>query len=175
MRQIQKTYDLYKFNELDEKTQDKVLTKMYDINVDHEWYDSTYEDASNIGLEIDGFNLDRGVSVEGQLSIDIADVISKILAEHGKECATYILAETTKKTLDTLDSNIKAALAKDTDPYDLEGEREELEEEFEKDLLNEYGTILYKEYEHLTSSEAIKETILLNEYEFTKEGLLFGV
>ena len=54
------------------------------------------------------------------------------------------------------------------DPEDLE----DLNKEFLRSLCEDYRIILQKEYEYLTSEEAIIETIEVNEYEFTEEGEL---
>ena len=50
---------VYKFKELPEEAQQKVLDKFRNINVDYEWWDFTYDDAKNIGLKITAFDLDR--------------------------------------------------------------------------------------------------------------------
>jgi len=47
---------------------------------------------------------------------------------------------------------------------------DELGEEFTKAILEEYLSMLKKEYEYLTSDEAVKEMIEANEYEFTEKG-----
>jgi hypothetical protein len=43
-----------------------------------------------------------------------------------------------------------------------------------KDILRDYMRWIYrtleKEYDYMTSEEAIKETIIANDYEFTKDG-----
>jgi len=81
---------LYHFDELSEEAKQKAIEGLSDINTDYEWWESTYEDAENIGLKLTSFGLDR----------------------------------------------------------------------------------MQKDYEHLTSSEAIIETIQANEYEFTENGKL---
>lgn len=39
-----KEIELFKFEELSEEAQQKTIEKLYDINVDHEWYDFVVED-----------------------------------------------------------------------------------------------------------------------------------
>ena len=45
-------------------------------------------------------------------------------------------------------------------------------DDFKKDLQAEYASILQREYEYLTSEEAIRNTIEANEYEFDIDGKL---
>jgi lipopolysaccharide biosynthesis glycosyltransferase len=46
------------------------------------------------------------------------------------------------------------------------------DQSFLNDLLQDYLKILQDEYDYLTSIEAIKETILMNEYLFTENGTM---
>ena len=47
---------------------------------------------------------------------------------------------------------------------------EQLEKEYKRDIASELLHTLQKQYEYLTSSEAIVETFEANEYEFTTQG-----
>lgn len=60
-----KEIKVYAFDELSDEAKDKAINKLYDINVGYEWWDSIYEDARNIGLEIESFDIDRGSFVKG--------------------------------------------------------------------------------------------------------------
>lgn len=51
--------NLHKFEELTEGAKEKALEQLWDINVDLDWYDFTYEDAEKIGLKISEFDIDR--------------------------------------------------------------------------------------------------------------------
>lgn len=62
-----KTINLYEFDELSEDAKEKALQNLWDINVDHEWWDYIYEDAERIGLKITGFDIDRGNYCEGDI------------------------------------------------------------------------------------------------------------
>jgi len=57
MRTIETT--VYKFDELSDEAKQQSIENLYDLNVDYEWWDCTYEDAENIGLKISEFDLDR--------------------------------------------------------------------------------------------------------------------
>ena len=48
---------VYKFEELTKEAQSKAIEKCYDINVCHDWWECTYNDAKTIELEIEGFDL----------------------------------------------------------------------------------------------------------------------
>jgi len=50
---------------------------------------------------------------------------------------------------------------------------QEMEDDFLNSLIEDYSIILQNESEYLQSDEAIKETILANDYEFTKDGNQF--
>ena len=52
---------VYKFEELDKQTKEKVIENYRYINVeDTFWYECIKEDFSTLGLEIQAFDLDRG-------------------------------------------------------------------------------------------------------------------
>ncbi len=54
------TIEIFKFEELSKEAKKNAVEKMHNLNVDHNWWEFTYEDAKRIGLEINGFDLDRG-------------------------------------------------------------------------------------------------------------------
>src|SRR5690606_33638809 len=165
--------NLYKFNELSEEAQQKALENLWDLNVDHEWWEFTYEDANNIGLNITEFDLYRG-NINGYFGLDARNAAICILKEHGKGCETYILAENFIAELHKLEDNAP----KDEDGYyededELDQEIEDLGQDLLKDLLTEYLSILDSEYNYLTSEKAIVEGIKSNEYDFTENGELY--
>jgi hypothetical protein len=126
--------------------------------VDYDWWDSTYEDAANIGLKILYFDLEANKGIEGEFTELPENVIESILKDHGDMTETYKTATQYKESLYT---------------FDEEGEEIEDKDaihEFLNDLLQDYWIMLRNEYEYLTSEEAIIETIEANEYEFTEKG-----
>ena len=174
MRTETTTRTLYTFDELSETAKEKALEVYRDINLNHDWWDGTYQDAKNIGLEIDGFELDRHRGAEGSFIEDASHCASRIIAEHGKMCETY-------KTAKTFLSDWAELVAKYSDgvnldqvhedkEYDFDQEADALEEEFLKSILEDYSIMLQKESEYLYSDEAVKEFIEANEFEFTEEG-----
>jgi hypothetical protein len=65
MREIVKKFNVYKFQELSDKAKEKALEKMYEINIDNDWWDFLYEgfkeELHEVGLDCDTFyfSLDR--------------------------------------------------------------------------------------------------------------------
>lgn len=157
-----KTYNVYKFDELSKEAQQKAIESLCDINVDHEWWEFTYEDAKNIGLEITGFDIGRGAYCEGDFIEAPLTVIKLIKENHGEECETYKTALQYEKEM--------SACPKDGDGEPIENEMEVIEDDFRNSLLEDYRIMLGREFEYLTSKEAIIETIKANDYDFTDKG-----
>lgn len=161
---------LFTFNELNKEAQNKALNNLRTINVDYKWWDSTYEDAKTIGLEITAFDLDRNRHAQGNI-IGTAEETAKLIKEnHGEECNTYKLAETFLTAYYIIDGQLQAETITTSLINELEGAKEDLEIDFKNDLLKEYACILQKESDYLLSDEAIKETIEANEYTFEQDG-----
>jgi len=182
---------LYKFEELSEAVQQKVLEKLWDINVDYEWWDFIYDDADNVNLKISGFDIGRGSYCEIEFTQISIDTAKAILKNHGETCETYVLAKNFLSEHNRLQneynkySDLYENMNPETDEeeqqeqeyYDLmksfEDDIEELEKEFLNDLSNEYLSNLRKSYDYLTSEEAIKEAIEANDYDFTENGKIY--
>ena len=157
---------LYKFSELSEEAKERVLTDHYDINLFPEWWDSTYDDAAQIGLRITEFDLDHK-SISGKFIDSAPAVAEAILSEHGKMCETYKTAKSFLSDLDELTGkypNIEDC---------HEDEIEALEDDFLHSILEDYRIILDNEYDYLTGKEAVIETIEANEYDFTEDGKIY--
>jgi len=181
---IQET-KLYTFDELSDDAKQKAVEKLYDINVDYEWWDSTYEDAEMIGLKISEFDLDRASYVKGDFMWDCLAVAKEIIKEHGDNCETYTTA---KQYLTDYNSLIAAQCQEEADflcmplrdEIDFEEmhrwieeiETDDIDDKFLKSLCEDYRIILQHEYDYLTSEEAIIETIEANEYYFDINGNL---
>lgn len=168
---------VYSFEELSDKAKEKAISEFYDINVSHDWWDFTYDNAKDIGLKITAFDIGRGGYCNGDLMWSAEEVADKIIANHGESTGTYKLAKEYVSDFNKLvekysDGDNKTVVAEDKQG-DFDDELSDLDEEFKKQLLNEYLSILDKEYEYLTSDEAVTETIIANDYEFTKDGKLF--
>lgn len=168
------TRNLFKFDELDYFAQQKALESCWDWNVGEDWWESTYEDAERIGLKITAFDIDRASYVKGDALWSGCEIANKIKEEHGETCDTYKLAATFLTDWDKLvekhSDGVKLDTVAEENEYDFDEEADELEKEFLKDLKEEYRSILSKEYDYLTSEEAIKESIEANEVEFLEDG-----
>lgn len=188
----QETINIFAFEELSEEAKKKVLREFCDINVNYGWWESIYNDAENVDIKIDSFDIDRGNSISGSFD-DLETVCNKIIIEHGESTETAILAleylykfivlnarlDRAVDVMDEIDRRYddlnpeKADRVYDTADgiiEDCEDTIQDLAEEFEREILECYLTILRKEYEYLTSEDVIIETIQANEYEFTEDG-----
>ena len=185
MRTVTTVTTVYNFDELSEESQQKALEKLCGLNVSHDWWDFIYEDAATIGIEIQGFDTYRG-TIDGKLTESLLDCCKLIRKDHGKNCETY---KTAAQYLNTyIQAFIKWLSSQDIDdceqltihwkPVDwlaefgCNDEADEVTNDFRKALLEDYLSMLRREYDYLTSEEAIKESIHANEYEFTEDGSL---
>lgn len=169
------TIKLYSFSELSKEAQQKVLENLSHINVDHGWWESTYEDAKNIGLKITGFDLDRARHAKGEFLLSADEVAQNILKSHGDACETYKTAQKFIDECKIVISSTPVVFEEGTDDEfedysDRNFQIEELEQAFLESLLEDYFIILQNECEYLQSKEAIIETIEANEYTFEENG-----
>jgi hypothetical protein len=168
---------LYKFDELSEEAQQEALKSLYYVNIDDEWWNAVYEDAEQVGLKITGFDIGRGNYCELEFVLDATEIADAIIKEHGEHCDTHKTAKDFMKERDNLvykysDKKNTEVVAEDNE-YEFDQECDELEDELEKAISEDYLAMLRKDYEYYTSEEAIKETIQANDYDFTEEGSLY--
>ena len=156
---------VYDFDELSEEAKQNAISNLSDININHKWWEFTYDDAENIGLRITGFDVGRGCYVDGELIHSVKRCCELIMENHGASCETYILAN---RVLDDL----AKLLEQDLDESEYNDLCEENEDDFLRDLCDCYLTILRDEYEYRTSDEEIIETIQANEYTFLPDGTM---
>lgn len=165
---------LYKFDELPEDIQAKVIQNYSDINVNYNWWEGIYYDAKEIGLKITGFNIDRGNYCELDNIKDLTTVADLILENHGETCETYKIAESFLKERDEIiDSAERDENGDFADEYQVDSDLDDLEDSFKKDLSECYLSILRNEYDYLYIEEAIINTIQANEYDFTADGKIY--
>jgi hypothetical protein len=168
---------VYKFDELTPEAQNKAVSNLSDINVSHDWWQFTYEDAERIGLKITSFDLDRNRHARGKFIEDALFTANAILKEHGEDCETY---KTAKLFLDnwnnvvaTHSDGINTDRVTEDKSEEFDDIADQLEEDFLKSILEDYSIILQNESEYLQSKESIIETIQANEYEFYADGSLY--
>lgn len=177
---VTRTITLYSFDELSEEAQEKAIERLWDLNVSHDWWGSTYKDAERAGLEIEEFDCDRS-NIRGKLKESLLDCCKLIRKEHGRECDTYKTAKKWHKTymagfIDWL-SKLEGWEAEGTrlellDEFESSDEAEEITDDFRRALLGDYLSILRNEYDYLTSREQVVTAIEINEYLFTEDGVL---
>jgi len=166
--------NVYQWAELPEDVKQKAIQKLWDFNVsDRDWWDSTYDDAENIGLKITGFDLDRASYVEGNFILSASEVAANIFRDHGEICETYKTAE---KFMAEWQPIFNKYLDENDPLYEsreCEDSLQDIEADFLQSLLEYYRIMLQHEYDYLTSEEAIIESIKANGYEFTIDGKIY--
>ena len=174
------------FNELNEEQQKKVLDNYHDINIDFNWYDSDIE-LFKSDLKILGFRYIEisfsGFSSQGDGACFTAlysmpknkkEVIKDFKNNNG--CEKFLdIAE--RLLALNLDMNETYHLYSNNSRYCHENtiscDNLELLE-----VCREYMRLIYKslenQYYYLISNEAIKETLIANDYEFDIDTLKIG-
>ena len=157
---------VYKFEELDKQTKEKVIDNYRNINVeDFQWYDWIKEDFIRLGLEIRSFDLDRGSFAEIHIE-DFEQTSKSIIKEFRNSVA---IKQTAKNYLDEY-NKIQANFKEDED---IERELEILDEEYQKEYSEDILSYLRANYEWETSDESVINTIEANDYDFTTEGKIY--
>ena len=168
MRTAQINY--YNFSELSDRAKETARDWWRQGALDYGWWECIYEDAERIGLKITGFDTGRSCEITGDFTSTPEETADKVLAEHGDRCGTWAEANHYKKTL----AEFMATAEKDEDgelaTYALENEREGIDREFLRALLEEYLVTLRKEEEYQLSEEVVDELLIANDYEFTEDG-----
>ena len=157
---------VYKFDELDKQTREKVIENYRYINVeDTFWYDWIKEDFIRLGLEIQGFDIGSGNAVK--IYIDNLEETSKsILHEFGDSVAIKQTAKNYINEYEKIQANFK-------EDEDIEREVELLDEQYEKEYSEDILSYIRLNYDWETSDEAIYQTIEANDYNFTWNGEIF--
>lgn len=191
MARIKET-TVYAFDELSEKAKNKAIEKLYDINVDYEWDEYTIDEFKSI-LEKIGFSHTKinysgfssqgdGLSFTGYYSYNKGS-LKAIIEEFPLWIELHKIVKNIqdiqRKNFYRIEGNIvrknnyychENTVAFCTENQYLHSDIDkEIECEF-RSLMKEFYSNLEKEYDYLTSEEAIIETIEANEYEFDAEG-----
>lgn len=164
---------VFPFSELSDGAKEKAVEKLYDINVDYEWWESTFDDAETVKLKLTEFDIDRGSYCQGEFIEYAKDTADAIIENHGENCETRQTAEEFIVDSAKLYMEYPVKLDDDGDDEnetDRTREQGDVNAEFLQSILEDYRIILQKEYEYLTSEKVIIETIEANEYEFTDDG-----
>jgi hypothetical protein len=170
MRTIEIT--AYKFDELSDNAKEKARKWWRDGGLDYEWWQFIYEDAEAIGLKITSFNLDRNRHATGGFLLSPNEVAQNILNNHGESCETYKTAKEFMDVWQPIFNEYMDEYSEHYESFEYECVLQDLESEFEDELLECYSIMLQDEYEYLLSDESIDENIRINNYEFDENGKL---
>lgn len=141
--------NLYEFAELGEKAKAYALHTYLYFNAENDWWSNVYDDAERIGLQITGFDIDRGNFCNGEWMNEAISAAKMIINEHGDTTPSYMAAQ--------------RFLA-------LESVTEENEDAFLRELLRIYRELLKQEYDYLTSDAAVIDAFICNDFLFTANG-----
>jgi hypothetical protein len=170
------TLNLYQFSELTDEAKENAIKELYDINVDSDWWNSTYEDAAQVNIKIKGFDIDRGSYVNAEFIESAYNTANLIILNHGESCETYKTAKSFIEDWNNLVSKYSDGVninkVTEDNEYDFDNEADDLENDFLQSISEDYRIILSNEYDYLTSEKSIIETIEANEYDFTEYGQL---
>ena len=176
MREVVDTYKVYDFKELSEEAKKKALLRYWGINIEHDWWEYTYEDIKNhLDIEVTGFDLNRGGDVDFDFKCeDITHSFLKglhIMCFKSKVHSNYLieLTEEYLSEFDKLYEDEEVDMSIDEIQYKLYGKSCEIKAQLGDAILK----TLREEYEYLTSEESIIETFEANEYEFTEDGAIY--
>jgi len=172
MRTETKQVKIYSFADVlaDENLKQKVLERQYDINVDHDWWDSIYYDAEQIGCKISGFDIGRESYCDLSFYLSAHEIAQNIINNHGEQCDTYKTAASFLEEWQPIYNTYLDESSEHYESSEYEDKLLDIEQEFCRALSEDYLYTLRREYEYLTSEEAILETLEANEYEFTDDG-----
>jgi len=195
MRKVSVEYDVYKFEELDEKVQQKVLENLRDINIHHDWHEFIFEDyqekLNNIGFEDakicysgfccqgDGASFDAHVNLEKIINYLGDKRFTKLLHLIGEGYIDMIISKNSfasnycHKRTRYIDLNIDFDPEKYSRLNRLCSLLCDYVESLRSELCSEIYETLEKEYYDLISDEGVVAAIAANEYEFLEDGKIF--
>ncbi len=161
---------VYTFDELSEAAKEQARNWYREAGFDG-WYESTYDDAENIGLKIKAFDLDRRAYVKAEFLHGALECAHAIEKEHGETCETFKTATEFLKERDSIVDQAERDENGDVcNNYDLDQDLDACEAEFLKAISEDYRINLQREWDYVNSNESIDENIRCNEYEFTEDG-----
>ena len=154
----------FQFEELDSQTKEKVIENNRTTNVDSNfWYQCELDNFKHeLKIKVNEFDIYRkeiNITIE-----DSFETAQGIVNFFSKESSIVKTAKIFFK------DRISVYKSYEDDGYELDIQLEYLEEEFRKEIAEEILSMLNSQYEYEISDDAIKETIIANEYEFTKDG-----
>ena len=200
MRTETTTRTLYQFGELSDKAKQRAIEKLYDINTDYDWWDCTYDTIKTAGacLGIDvqeiyfsGFwSQGDGACFTGEYqyrknwraalrtefggdSLPELERIGTWLQSAQRDAFYSLTAGITHtgRYYHEMSARIDVSDTRHRYGYTTEARESDISEAL-RDFMRWSYRLLEREYDFLTSEEAIIEAIEANEYEFDENGNL---
>lgn len=175
------TKEIYTFEELTPEVQQKVIDNNRDWNTDYDWWDFAYDEIAEMwkkkGIGTDDhkkgngpfyFDLGRGsiFYATGAYIDDYGSLFEALELDMSSEKADDILNNVKFDVQHFGGNSAKTIVESDY----LTDEDAELIQELVDGLCQESLLLLQREYDYLTSDEAIRESIIANEAEFYWDG-----
>lgn len=189
MRLVMETFQVCSFSELNKEQQRKVTERLRDINVDYEWFEYTLEemrkDLENLGfnkvvINFSGFHSQGdGASFTGNFDIPASKKEkSKRISLFKSECGIKVFSDLGEELMEHVfskeDKDLGVSVERISHHYSHENTIDS-DNDFVKSWSKRYSREIYRalenEYNHLTSDEAVVETIEANDYEFVLDTL----
>ena len=170
----------YTYDELPQKAKEKALDWFARCVFEFYWYESIYEDASNIHLEITSFD---EYNLEAEFTKTARDTALACIKDHGDTCDTYVDSAAFIRDYDAREAELSSKITElerlaldnwQDDAADLEDEFDvwlaNAEEQYLYAMRENYRIMLRKEAEYRQSAEYAEEEIRAGEYEFDIDG-----
>jgi hypothetical protein len=169
--------EVYTFDELSDDAKENAVNNLREINVEHDWWECTYETFRELGIRIEHFDLGRRSEIGMYLFHSHDEVATNIIGTFGenglKANAEYFIEQRDKLVKELGEGNeIDGYSVKEDNEIEFDERVETIEGYYFNGLKRDILHWLRCEFEYLMSDEAIIDTIEANEYEFTKEGKL---
>ena len=153
-----KKTNVYAYGELSETAKEQAVNSLFDINAGYQWWELTCEQFENVGINVKACS-DYRAEIE---LLDMAErVASNIVKNYDQSADIYDTATYFLQTYHDLELN------------DYGDDNDALEYDFIRSLAEDVRITMDKEYQYLTSEAFVVETIVANDYEFTKLGDVF--
>ena len=177
------TVTVYSFAELSEEAQERALNAFRCINVEYDWWEDSYDTIRTagklLGLDIDGIYFDTDSYCIFDASYEYArGAVKAVRDEFPRMTDLHEVARDLQALQRRYFYSLRCNVAsqQDTNSYQCFRFGEDYECEDLGDILDDFAhwarVLLRDEYEWLTSDEAVKEIIIINEHEFTEDGKL---
>ena len=174
---------VYSFNELSEAAQERALTAFRYIDVEFNWYEDTFGTIRTagklLGLEIGDIHFDTYLYCIFDANYEYARGAAKAVRDEFPWADD--LHDVARKLQDLQKRHFYSLSCAVTKGRSMNRYRcfrfgEDYECEELGDIIDDFAhwarVLLRDEYKYLTSDEAVKEIIIINEYEFTEDGKL---